>query len=629
MSSEINRLLRLLFLAILLYAGNIAAQSGKADTAFINNLNAESFALLKENPDTAALLARKAIELSTPVNYLQGLGDGYVRLGIIAKDAGNYQQAIADYKKSLIYRLQIGDQDLIARVYNNIGMVFSKMAEYDSASFYLMKALKSAESLKLKSAQAMYSMNIGIAYEKNRDFELALKFNHQARALYEEEEDSTGVLKCLINEGGIWYAKKEYTSALPIYRRAIAIATILEDDRNRYYAIGDLATTFMSMDVYDSAVYYMKQSLFYHLEEEDVPAAAIDYGNLGILFGKMNKPDSAVYYLKQSLMHSEAIGDIQLSAKNAMELAVQYVAKGDFKEAYKYQQQYISYNDSVYSISKAEAIAEMQTQYETEKKENQIQLLNKDKEIQQQQLDRKSMMQLVLISGIVVLIVFFGLFFNRYKLKRTIQSQEALLKERKRISTELHDDLGAQLSTAKLYLSKIKTIDKNEDTKTIIDNSLSLIDGSITDLRRIMDDLQVSTLQDKGIIVATEELVNKVNHLQLINFSLSHHGIEKRLEYKLEHTVFRITQELINNTLKYAGASKVTLELLVRDDSFVVLYEDDGKGFDLQKINRGYGLSNVENRASSMGGFVEWDTRPGNGFRAIIEIPVSYATTKV
>ena len=203
MSSEINRLLRLLLLAILVYAGNIAAQSGKADTAFINNLNAVSFDLLKENPDTAAVLARKAIELSTPVNYLQGLGDGYIRLGIIAKDEGDYQQAITDYKKSLFYRLQIGDQDLIARVYNNIGMVFSKMAEYDSASFYLMKALKAAETLKLKSAQAMYSMNLGIAYEKNRDFDLALQFNQQARKLYQEESDSTGILKCLINEGGI------------------------------------------------------------------------------------------------------------------------------------------------------------------------------------------------------------------------------------------------------------------------------------------------------------------------------------------------------------------------------------------------------------------------------------------
>lgn len=629
MSSEINRLLRLLLLAILVYAGNIAAQSGKADTAFINNLNVESFAVLKENPDTAAWLARKAIELSTPVNYLQGLGDGYIRLGIIAKDEGDYQQAITDYKKSLFYRLQIGDQDLIARVYNNIGMVFSKMAEYDSASFYLMKALKAAETLKLKSAQAMYSMNLGIAYEKNRDFDLALQFNQQARKLYQEESDSTGILKCLINEGGIWYARKNYEEALPIYRKAIFLATTLEDDRNRYYAIGDIATTFMSMDVYDSAVFYMQHSLSYHLMEEDVPAAAIDYSNLGVLFSKMNLTDSSIYYLKKSMLLAEEIGDIQLSAKNAIELSGQFVVNGNFKEAYDYQQKYILYNDSVYNISKAEAIAEMQTQYETEKKENQIQLLNKDREIQQQQIQKKNLMQIGLVCGIIVLVIFFGLFFNRYKLKRTIQSQEALLNERKRISSELHDDLGAQLSTAKLYLSKIKTNDKNEDTKTIIDNSLSLIDGSITDLRRIMDDLQVSTLQDKGIIVATEELVNKVNHLQLIQFSLTHHGIEKRLEYKLEHTVFRITQELINNTLKYAGASKVTLELLVRDDSFVVLYEDDGKGFDIQKIKRGYGLNNVENRATAMGGFVEWDTRPGNGFRAIIEIPVSYATTKV
>ncbi|MBK7390645.1 MAG: hypothetical protein IPI23_16705 [Bacteroidetes bacterium] len=87
-------------------------------------------------------------------------------------------------------------------------MVFSKMAEYDSASFYLMKALKAAETLKLKSAQAMYSMNLGIAYEKNRDFDLALQFNQQARKLYQEESDSTGILKCLINEGNL-VCKKE------------------------------------------------------------------------------------------------------------------------------------------------------------------------------------------------------------------------------------------------------------------------------------------------------------------------------------------------------------------------------------------------------------------------------------
>ncbi|MBK7390644.1 MAG: hypothetical protein IPI23_16700 [Bacteroidetes bacterium] len=98
---------------------------------------------------------------------------------------------------------------------------------------------------------------------------------------------------------GIWYARKNYEEALSIYRKAIFLATTLEDDRNRYYAIGDIATTFMSMDVYDSAVFYMQHSLSYHLMEEDVPAAAIDYSNLGVLFSKMNLTDSSIYYLKK------------------------------------------------------------------------------------------------------------------------------------------------------------------------------------------------------------------------------------------------------------------------------------------------------------------------------------------
>lgn len=600
-----------------------------ADTALINRLNNSSFELIKQEPDSARALALKAIQLSQPIQYLQGLGDGYIRLGILQKDAGNYDEAIALYKKSLGYRLKIGDKDLLARVYNNIGMAFSKKAEYDSAAFYLLKALKMAEALNLSSAKAMYSMNLGIAYEKNRDYQLALQYNHQAKELYQSEEDSSGLLKCLINEGGIRYAMKEYDAALNIYRPAIEIAKQLEDERNLYFAIGDMATTFMSIGQYDSAVYYMKQSLQYNRENENVPAMAIDLGNLGILSSKLNQPEIAISYLTESLQCAEKTGDIRLAATNASELSALFSRKGDFRQAFLYQEKFISYNDSVYNASKSEAIAEMQTRYETEKKENQIALLNKDKLIQQQLIDRKNLMQILLISGMILAAIFSILFFNRYKLKRTIQSQEALLNERKRISSELHDDLGAQLSTAKLYLSKLKSDHPNQDTKTIIDNSLNLIDGSINDLRRIMDDLQVSTLQDKGIIVATEELVNKVNGLQMIRFALSYHGIDKRLDYKLEHNIFRIVQELINNTLKYAGAKLITLEMLVRDESFVLLYEDDGKGCEIDKVKKGYGLSNIDSRATSMNGFVEWDTMPGNGFRAIVEIPVKYAATKI
>jgi len=332
--------------------------------------------------------------------------------------------------------------------------------------------------------------------------------------------------------------------------------------------------------------------------------------------------------LLESLNLSEAIGDIHLATINSRELAEIFSASGDFRKAYEYQQKFIVYSDSVYSISKAEAIADMQTKYETDKKENEIIVLNKDKEIQQQQLSRKSQFQKFLIGGGILVMIISALSFNRFKLRKKIESQEALLNERKRISSELHDDLGAQLSTARMFLSKLRNEAINNQNHDIIDNSLNLIDGSISDLRRIMDDLQVSTLQDRGIIAATEELVNKINQLQQINFVLTYHGIEKRMSYKTEHQLFRITQELINNTLKYANARNVIIEFLVRDEKVLLLYEDDGKGFDISKTKRGYGLSNIESRAGSMGGEVDFDSRPGAGSRTTIEMPISYATTK-
>lgn len=593
-----------------------------SDTAYINKLNASSFSLIKEEPDSSWKLAEEAIQLSEKANYLHGLGDGYMRLGIIEKDRGNYQQAIRYYKISLSHRIKIGDKDLIARVYNNIGLVFSRQTENDSAAFYLLKALAMAESLKLKSAEAMYSMNLGIAYRQNDDFELASKYNENALDIYRAEGDSAGVLKSLINKGGILHSEKNYYKALSVYRAAISLAEFQENDREKHLAMGDLALIFMNLDQHDSAAQYMLAALEYHKEEENDPAVAIDMSNLGILYRNMNRPDSALWYLNESLKLAEELGNIKLASDNAEELSEIYSNRGDFKQALNFKQLFITYNDSVYSLSKAEAIAEMQTKYETEKKEKEILVLNKDREIQAQKIRRKNMMQIFLLSGFVLVIIISFLFFNRFKLKKKIENQEALLNERKRISSELHDDLGAQLSTARMFLSKLKNSNGIPENHTIIDNSLNLIDGSISDLRRIMDDLQVSTLQDKGIIAATEELVNKINQLQQINFVLSHHGIDKRLTYKTEHSLFRITQELINNTLKYANAKNVTLEFLCRDNNVILLYEDDGKGFDLNTVKRGYGLSNIESRAGAAGGSADFDSQVGKGSRTIIEIPL-------
>ena len=208
------------------------------------------------------------------------------------------------------------------------------------------------------------------------------------------------------------------------------------------------------------------------------------------------------------------------------------------------------------------------------------------------------------------------------KQSKDLEKKLALKEERDRISRELHDDLGAQLSTAKMFLNSI--IDKETITehKNLVETSLNLIDGSIKDLRKIMDELHDSTLQEKGYLIATEELVNRINELQQMHFTLSHTGMEKRMDPKLEHNLFRITQELINNSLKYAKASRVTLDVIGRNGIGILMYEDNGTGFDLDHKKTGYGLKNIESRTVSMGGKIFWDTSRGNGFRCTVEFPI-------
>lgn len=596
----------------------------ESDTVRINELNRQSFDLIKRNPDSATILANKAIRLSEVINFIRGLSDGYARLGIIEKDRGNFPDALRYYRQSLAYRLKMGDKDLLARIYNNIGNVYSKMGIHDSSAYYMLQALRMADALDLEPARAMYAMNLGIAYEKNRDFDLAIQYIRQARKLYENIGDSAGIVKCLINESAIFIAQQDYQKAKPLLKRAIILSGTQEMEHEMHLAIGNLAVSHMNLLEYDSSLYYMRIALDYNNEIDNLHDAAIDMSNLGVLFHSMGNKDSAYYWYDKSLTLSEANGDLSTAAKNALGLSELHAEMGNYHDAYLYRVKHTRLSDSLFNETKTEVIAELQTRYETEKKEAEIRLLNKEKEVQQKELSRKTVFQNFLVFGIIAFLLIGFLFFNRYKLKQKIEKQKALLEERKRISAELHDDLGAQLSATKMFLSDLRSGVGINSKNELLDNSIKLLDNSISDLRKIMDDLHTSTLQEKGLIAATEELVNKMNYLQNIRFHLAHHGLDHRLNPKIEHQLFRITQELINNTMKYAQASNVTIEFLIRDNRVVLTYEDDGVGFDIEKARRGYGLSNISSRVLSMEGTVDFDSQPGAGSRTFVEIPINY-----
>lgn len=328
--------------------------------------------------------------------------------------------------------------------------------------------------------------------------------------------------------------------------------------------------------------------------------------------------DSAIHFYTRGLNEAIALQHDSLTGTGYYYLALQQTRKNNFKLARAFTDSAFKYLQHTGNYQQLAALKQIK---------NLIYLKYLRAETKQTRSDIKDQQRTsnILFSAVVLVILFSGLLFNRYQLKKKIENQQALLSERKRICHELHDDLGSQLSAAKLFLTDLKINGNIKDNKALLDNSISLVEGSIKDLRLIMNDLQTPSLLEHGYIVATSELVGKINQLKHINFRLSCNGIKKRLEHKKENNLFRITQELINNTLKYARAKNVTIDVLNRDNNIVLMYEDDGNGCNLQDTQKGYGLNNIQSRSHSLGGTVAFDSFPGAGFRAIVEIPLSYA----
>jgi signal transduction histidine kinase/ligand-binding sensor domain-containing protein len=196
--------------------------------------------------------------------------------------------------------------------------------------------------------------------------------------------------------------------------------------------------------------------------------------------------------------------------------------------------------------------------------------------------------------------------------------------ERKRISRDLHDDVGTKLSALKLFLSSLKEKAlkiNDKEIQLLALNSEKYISETMKDIRQLLLNLSPAVLEEFGYITAVEGLVNKINETKQIRFNLVFFGMKHRLKKDYELALFRITQELINNVLKHAEAQNVALQIGFRDEKIILMIEDDGKGFEVKNHRNGYGLQNLEARTKMMEGSMTIDSQPGKGTTVLIEIP--------
>lgn len=216
-------------------------------------------------------------------------------------------------------------------------------------------------------------------------------------------------------------------------------------------------------------------------------------------------------------------------------------------------------------------------------------------------------------------------------LKASIQGQE---EERERIAQDLHDEVGANLSTIKLYVGRLVSslvTDADDPGNPLIDQTNAMVDETIQSVRHISHNLLPPVLKEFGLIEAIQDKFDKINHTGLIKTYFMHNSPTFRIPKFQELILYRVVQEMVNNTIKHAQASYMQLEIHYTEESLELVFQDDGVGFDLQKLNgqhdvthsNGLGLQGIKSRISVLGGALEYDSAPGQGTRINIFVQSS------
>lgn len=214
--------------------------------------------------------------------------------------------------------------------------------------------------------------------------------------------------------------------------------------------------------------------------------------------------------------------------------------------------------------------------------------------------------------------------------RQEVENVNAMLKgqdaERKRIAQELHDRLGSILSTVKLHFSAVEeqmNALKQQQHQSYGEATL-LLDEAVDEVRRISHDLYEGSLAKFGFKTALLQLISAIEKANTVKILFIDNGVDEGIYKNHAQELYRITQELLSNTLKYSGATEITLQLSLKENTFDFMYEDNGKGFDKKYAENGSGIGykNIAARVAKLNGNWHLDTHPGHGMTLLIEIPV-------
>lgn len=601
-----------------------------------DSLNKLAFACVKSDTDAALKIVKWADEISLKSNYANGIGTSCYLKSRIEERIGNIEKASELNQKALA---AIKDSAVLASCYIFDGWLYRRLSQKEKSIVASMKGLKIAEAIKSDKLMGDAYNTIGALYVGEEDYKKAKYYQQLALKHRRLTGNEKSVAASLGNLGIICLREEKFDQAINYHQQALKIFKALKDTSEIAFVYNDLGATYSQKGDQPRGIKYLKESIRLREQMNESNELAYTYNYLGEAYNRQGNFLEAEKWIKKALAFAIEIHNNKQNLEALQSVSDFYASNKKADSAYKYLKLYKLFADSLSKIDRTKTIDELTTKYETEKKEQQIQILNQDKELQTLEIESKNYMIGVILVLILATVLFAGFTLQKRKSKEKITLQQEIIKqqdiatkavldaeekERRRISGDLHDGVGQMLSASLLNLNSfyqgIKSkLSSEEETKA--KTTIELLTDSYDEMRSVSHQMMPNALLKSGLSVAIREFLNKIESEQL-KVSLSVNGLSQRLDEQIETVMYRVVQECVNNIIKHAKADRISIQISKDEDGINCTVEDNGIGFNPKTKFKGIGLSNMQSRIAFLKGEVEIESAEGKGTLVNIFIPL-------
>jgi two-component system NarL family sensor kinase len=621
-----------------------------SDSAKLELLGETCYNLVFEDTAKSKLICEEMLKLAPGADNIYARINAYRTAGIIYQELEDNIKIIENYTKAVTLASALKDNPgriLYGKTLSNFGLFYHINGDYQAALKIYLMADSLLDPFDLYNFKINICSKISDVYDHLHQLNQCGFYYNKILKLAGKAGDTLSLVTSKITMALFEMNQKKFNEAEIHLKEGLVLAKYMQNPESLHTCYFDLGETERLRGNLPKALEYFKESEKVARHWGDAYSVCLTLEKLGSVFYKSGNLGLSRKATDECIVLSRQ-NDYKDILRQALGIAVHIEdTLGNYKKALDLNKEYNLLLVEATDLEVRKSISFLDAKYQAAKREAQISNLESQQKLQDIKLSRNRLwlVFLLVLLGLLLAATILVMINFRYKRKLALQeidlnhqkiqqlekekqliATQAVLSgeesERRRLARDLHDGLGGMLSGIKLKLSNMKgNFVLDSETRTNFENAIESLDASVKEMRRVAHNLMPEVLVKYGISEALGDFCSSINVADYCKIGYRFYGEAIRIDQNYEVAIYRIAQELLNNALKHAQASKILVQFVQETNRISLTVQDNGKGFDIKNIdiNKGVGIGSIKSRVAALNGSIDINSALGKGTEIEVE----------